>query len=182
MFENIESIDWDSLGYPQVPELLQQLASNERRLQVEASERLEAEVLLGGKNWQDFDLGKGISVALRNDAPLLLVPFLLNLLRSDSISNKSEILYLLSTMLFYNEMRDEGDIYKQRSAKIRTAIWEGRLTIADLLSSQDIRTRVNALTVLIKFSEPAHIIETYDLIVRRFEPKLILPETRDTDS
>jgi hypothetical protein len=75
-------------------------------------------------------------------------------------------------MLFYKDMTDQGDVYKQRSEKIRTAIWEGRLIIADLLSSQNIDNRKGALTVLIKYSDPAHISETYDLIARRFEPKL----------
>lgn len=182
MLENVESIDWNSLGHPKVPEFLRQLASNNRRDQVEATDRLEAEVILGGKDWQSFDLGVGISVALRNDTPLLLVPFLLELLSLNTSDNKPDILYLLSRMLFYNNMMDEGDVYKERSEKVRTAIWEGRLIFADLLSSQNIATRKSALSVLIEFNESTRISETYELIVRRFEPKLPLPEAKNTES
>jgi hypothetical protein len=176
MLEKIENIDWESLGYPQAPELVRQLASNDTRKQVEASERLETEVVLGGYNWQSFDLGAGISVALRNDAPLLLVPYLFELLKADSIDNKPNIMYLLERMLFYNQMIDEGEIYKQRAEKIRTAIWEGRLIYIDLLSSQDLTTREHALTILMEFTESSRIVEVYDLVVRRFEPALPPPE------
>ena len=83
-------------------------------------------------------------------------------------------------MLYYRHMRDEGEVYKQRAAQIRTAIWEGRLIYIDLLASQDIDTRKGALSVLVEFSESPRILEAYDLIVRRFEPSLSPPENADS--
>ena len=182
MSDDVESIDWTSLGYPQAPELIEALTSGDERTQVEAANRLEAEIILGGLNWQDFDLGKGISTALRSDAPVYLAPILLGLLRPDISSIKSDILDLLFRMLHYHHMIDKGEIFKSRAASVRTAIWDGRSLILDLLSSSDVVVRKGALDILLEFREPKRNVEAYDLIARRFAPPLPPPENDSSDA
>lgn len=182
MPKNVGDIDWDSLGYPQIPELLQQLVSDDPNKQREAADKLEEVVVLGGQNWEDFDRGAGISVALRNDAPLMLVPFLLILLDSESTVNKRHVFSILHRMLHYTHMIDEGEVYKQRAKEVRTTIWEGRFTYVNLLSSEDLYTREAALAILMEFKESPRILETYDLVTRRFEPSIPPPEKSDNNN
>lgn len=179
MSESPRTIDWKSLGYPQVPELLEKLVANDVQVQRDAFHRLETEVVLGGVNWQDYDIGGHMSEVLRNDAQILLVPFLLRLLEPDSRSFKRDILALLSQMLFYSNMtEDEDDVYRERAKKIRDAIWEGRMLCLELLSHNSLRVRLASLSVLNAFTQASRKLEVGILIAQRFEP--MLPPDADT--
>lgn len=170
----LSEIDWESLGYAQIPDLVKGLGSDDPDIQRQSFYTLDEKVLQGGLHWQDFDRGVGISKVLHNDAQLLLIPFLLDLLRPDLVSNKIDVILLLVTMLHYTEMDDEGQVYTERAIDVRTAIWEGRQFLLDLLSHENIKIRMNALSVIISFKETSRILQMYELIARRFAP--ILPE------
>jgi hypothetical protein len=174
MLEGIKDIDWVALGYSQIPELLHSLLSTDSDEQQDAVQRLYYEVVLGGVHSQEFDLGHHISVVLRNDTQIILVPFLVKLLAIKSTKVQSKVLFLLDEMLRYKHLNNEGHIYQQRAEKIRTLIWNSKLIFLNLLSSQEIKVRRDALSILMQFEESPREQEVLDLIVSKFEPKLAI--------
>jgi len=169
---DINNIEWDSLGYPQIPELFQNLIVADEKIQIQAFYRIEAEVILGGFDWESFDLGKGIETVIRNDTQLFLVPFLIELLRPEVNSIKTDILYLLSRLMSYESLIDANETYKKYVAKLRHLIWEGRFHYVALLSHDELKVRTSALTLMMDFNEAIYIVEAYNLVASQFHPPI----------
>jgi len=172
MLDNVNDVDWAGKGHPNIPELLSQLASNDRYKQAHARNQLESDVVLGGENWQDFDRGYGIELVFQSDVIIHLIPFLIELLDSDGVSNRSLIFTLLAGIHHYKNMHDEKEVYKERVIDVNNVLWSGREVYLKLLSDSDLKVRKGALSVLMGFDEPTQYSETYNLVARRFEPKI----------
>jgi len=171
MLNNVNDVDWAGKGHPNIPQLLSQLASNNRYKQTDALNRLESDVVLGGGHSQNFDRGYGIELIFKTDVILHIIPFLLELIEADITTGKASILSLLNQMHHYKDMYDKESAYKIHVENIHDALWEGRGLYTELLSSNDMIVRQVALAVLMGFDEPRRS-EAYELVARRFEPKI----------
>ena len=142
MLEGLDQIDWKGIGEPKVPEWLRGIAQGD----ADALDKFRDHF---------FNLGQDIpenygppSELLKNDAPILIVPFLIELLRCEACKRKTWIFNLLldfdavvdltdATALISNKMsRDdaslilqdlpEDDIYTTRARQLFRAVYEGR--------------------------------------------------------
>jgi hypothetical protein len=142
LLETLDQIDWKDLGEPRIPEWLRGLAQNN----TEASGQLEDRfVYLGSETWENYGPA---SELLKNDVPVLIVPFLIELLGNEECNQKAFILALLLDLLSYInlnhasaflyrrrtpeevskilESSPDDDLYILRGKKVFAAVYEGR--------------------------------------------------------
>lgn len=166
-------VDWEALGYPDTPDTLDKLAYGTSEEIRKAADDIEARIVTAGQNFQNFEMRVGISKVLVNDAQYLTVKSLIEIMASQETSKEAlqHTLSLLPSFLFLNEMKDEGEIFRERAKAIRQELWQNRQLIASFLSSSSMDIRANALSTLMAFGFE-HLVEAYHLAASRFEPRL----------
>ncbi len=136
------------------------LLSDDWERRSEALRRFHDEVVLGKQGFENVDLGWGISSILKNDVPLLVVPFLIEMLSLDGLQEKITILDWLYSMAWYVDLKNEGDIYMERARQVRAAVWSGFETYTRLLLHPEPRVRNIAAELLGIFTEHAQQVFT----------------------
>lgn len=161
MLDKINQIDWASRNAVDVPTWIQQLASGNKELARNAYEHLSHEVIQLLK--EDFDDGKGISIILKTDTPLLIVPFLVEVLAMATSYNKTRILGMLTLMTGYIELDFEGKEFEERAYQIYKAIWAGNENYLELLEYPDSSVRSQAVSLLCQFHDQSEVTLPYIL-------------------
>jgi len=165
MLEGLNSIDWKSRHAELVPDWIRQLASSEQTVWTSAADNLDEKVVK--INHQDHDTGKGISRILNTDLPILIIPFLIEILDSGTSEAKVAILEMLTAMSRYKRLEFEGEEYHNRMLKVREEIWTGFDVYKQLLESLNHDERKQAFTLLFFLSE--HFDGVIPILVNAFE-------------
>jgi hypothetical protein len=167
MLEKLEQIDWNSVNLKEAPEWIRALTSQKQQEFDQAYQKIDAEIIQGKYDFEDVELGYGISKTLGSDGPLLVLPFLLELLMYETVLGKNNILSLLCTMVDYINMRYEGEIYAQKARTIRDEIWAYKNTFFDLLSHQNPLVRRQVFNLLSLY--PEHLEEVAPRLMAHLE-------------
>jgi hypothetical protein len=162
MFEEINRIDWYSLGFESIPKVMKDLLSENRD---SAYDILHESIVIGDSGYDNWNLRSGISRILKSDLHLALTPFLIELLDFDEISNKEYEYDILIDFVAYVDFRDEGEIYYRRAWKIRNSVWKGKEIFVKHLSSENNKTRLGSFALLCSFNE--HYEELIPILLDR---------------
>lgn len=149
MLNRINQIDWASRNAQKVPIWLQQLASDEKDLARNAYEHLSRDIIKLVR--EDYDDGTGISDILETDTPLLIVPFLVEILTMEKVANKAHILGMLTLMTGYVELDFEGKLFEERAQRIHEAIWDGYEIYLNLLDHSESSVRSQVVSLICQF-------------------------------
>lgn len=129
----LDSIDWVSLGAADVPKWLYELASPDFAVRTKAYNQLEQKIAYqGSTSWENYGPP---SELLNNEFPLLVTPFLIELVSSDNIKNKDGLLELLQDLATYQELASE-EPYKTRSTEVFNAVRKGVQVYQSLLKHE----------------------------------------------
>jgi hypothetical protein len=156
MLKDLDKIDWKSRNASEVPVWLHQLCSSDLSVAYDAWDRLDGYIVKVSN--QDHRHGNGISRILNTDVPLLIVPFLIEILDSNIKIGKTDILTLLIGLSSYEYMNDEGDAYSERARQIFDAVWEGHPLYLSLLRYPESQVRLEAVLLLSKFKNHSNVI------------------------
>lgn len=99
MLENTDKINWTELGDPNIPRWLEGLTSVDRGIRSRAIYRLSVDVI---KEDKISDGNLHPASALSSDIPEYIVPFLIELLTSQSVHARSVILDFLDILVSYH--------------------------------------------------------------------------------
>ncbi len=139
---NPDEIDWKYLGEPEIPQWLKDLTSNDRETRRAAYEKMVDRLI----PWPAFDERNGdiklFKYALRDDIPLLIVPFLIEFLTTENLRNKDGILGMLHNLACYiyvsvAQDEPEDSIYRTRARLIREAVRRGTRVYRSFLDLPD---------------------------------------------
>lgn len=156
MFETLDTIDWEIRNASDVPHWLRQLCSSDLESARRAGQHIADDVI---KIWhQDHWHDDGISRILDTDVPLLIVPFLIEVLDIDTKINKTSILTLLIGLSDYEYMHYEGDVYAKRAHQVHEAVWNGHLVYLKLLKHPEDRVRLETVGLLSNFKDHANVV------------------------
>jgi hypothetical protein len=147
MFEGIDEIDWDSLGFPSIPSLMRDFVSEKRQ---QAFDVLSEEIVISDAGFDNWNLHSGISRILKSDLHYFLVDYLIEALQLDEHPDNYDILISFVT---YVDFVYEGEIYRQRAWEIRNEVWKGKEIFIKHLDSQDKDIRLNAFALLSRLNE-----------------------------
>lgn len=93
---HLASVDWQALNATHVAKWLEDLASENRDVRLNAYNNLEEKVIdVGSESWESYG---PIKELLRTDVPLLIPAFLLLLLEDSTLQGKENILMLLTDL------------------------------------------------------------------------------------
>ncbi len=144
MFDNLEPVDWNKFGEPDLQQWLIDLSSDDRQTRGAAYGKLVDRLI----PWPAFDEGYGnpelFKFALRDDVPLLAVPFLIALFTYENL-RRNDVLGLLHDLACYvyaaqvfTRINDPEDIvYRARARLIREAVRSGIPVYQAFLSLPD---------------------------------------------
>lgn len=153
MLEELNTIDWTSRNAEQVPAWILGLASDDKQTRQRSFNNFEEYVVFGNRSFEEVNLMWGLSNIFQTDVPILVVPFLIELLDNEQVPEKDNILYFLHRMALYVEFHYEGDLYLERARQVRLAIWEGLDTYLKLLKHPDPMVRIVTIELLTLYSE-----------------------------
>ncbi|MEO8609087.1 MAG: hypothetical protein ABI690_14450 [Chloroflexota bacterium] len=136
-FSRIEQINWNQFDVPNLPVLLRDLTSNNPEKWQRAYETLDSlYVTANSESWENYG---SVSQILKTDAPIYIIPFLLEFLGSDTINNKWGLLQLLADWAnigrIYQNTAQEP--YRERARKLYEAAQVGINHYKSFLSSDD---------------------------------------------
>jgi hypothetical protein len=196
MFKNLYKIDWKNLEAEDVPQIIEQLFSQDKRLRSNAFDLFDERVVYNGnmKYWQEINLGHYISKILVSDLQLVTVPFLYEIIVHPQHSNK-EVYDFLIAFALYATMHDEGEIYRQRAIQIKEEIWKNIDDYIIDLSNPEPIVRRSVFSLLCKYTDKVGVVvpillkhlrlETDTLVKSRmfvlFENAFVLPQILNND-
>jgi len=139
MLEGLDSVDWDKLLAPYMPNLLRDLTSNDRSIQDMAWGKI-------GENtipWTVLEGHRSPSQMLwliSRDALYATIPFLIELLGYDEVTSKEFILDLLNDMACYveadmympREPQNEKSLYRSYARRVYDDVSRGKSKYQDL--------------------------------------------------
>ncbi|MBZ0290947.1 MAG: hypothetical protein K8L99_00115 [Anaerolineae bacterium] len=163
MLEELTDIDWNKLGKPDIPNWLRNLASVDKLQRFDAFENLESEII----QVRVFDNEEMLSNVLINNIPLLIVPFLIELVSHDTVKGKHLILYLLEELASYIELDESDPDVQHKARQIREAVCTKVNAYTPLLRSSEKDVRLASVVLLDKCVE-AHP-EVIELLFERLE-------------
>ena len=162
MAKLIEIVDWEELGFPQIPELLNNLFHSDPYKRGQSYSTIQRQIVFGGESFEDIGAGYGISLILKSDVHVFLIAALLSLLEQQHGTEVKYILSLLSEMADYVELKDTNELLRERIMLVRGAIWGGLEIYTHILQSNDTNHIESASNLLIKFPEYfTHLIPLY---------------------
>jgi hypothetical protein len=144
----LNEIDWASLGYPDIPKWLSNLASDDRELRIEAYNSIEDLIANSGSDsWENYG---PISVLLRTDIPLYITPFLIELLQTSKTLHKDSILQLIYDLAMYPRLikSSNDEVFRSRAESVFEEVKKGVPTYKILLSDTNTSVQQGAQSVL----------------------------------
>ncbi len=120
MLEEVNSIDWQSLGSPNIPRWLEGLTSVDMNIWSRAVYRIAVDVIMED---EVYDGNLRPTMALSSDLPVLIIPFLIELLQSSAIQSRASILSLLDSLTMYHIRfkDDEGKLGLEKEHLLRAS-------------------------------------------------------------
>ncbi|MEP7289031.1 MAG: hypothetical protein ABI947_25025 [Chloroflexota bacterium] len=121
MLEELDRIDWDTLGSPQIPIWLKNLTILDVNANQEASRNLRDDLM----PWEVFDglYSERLLGLVRRDVSLLIIPFLIEILEDDKVNSKVSVL----TMLYYFALYKTLDQYVAETEREQYSLYSQRL-------------------------------------------------------
>jgi hypothetical protein len=169
MLPDIDKIDWKAVGEPQVPDWLRGLMRGEKATWRQLEYRFTE---VGSDSPEKYG---PISELLKNDAPILMTPFLINLLTSPDCKSKAVIHELLLDFSNYldlalkspfprpkwtreeidkiSQISPDDEIYTLRAKKVYLAVREGVAIYKSLLHGHGPSVGMGAAYLLDALSE-----------------------------
>ena len=171
MLETLTSINWDNLGTPHIPGLLQELASDDRRIQEKAWSGI-GETLIP---WTALEGSRLVSelLSLPSRAALYVtIPLLVELLSYEAITSKDLILDLLNDIARYveadmfvpQEPKSEKELYRSNARQAFDAVADGKPTYDGLTNSPLPDVAANAKHILRELDRLSNLIEGWNTI------------------
>jgi hypothetical protein len=148
----LEKIDWKTLRAPEIPKWLRDLASDDRKIQLQAYHNIEDSVVhIGATSWENYG---PLSEILKTDIPHLIVPFLIELLEHKEVKNKVWILQLLYDLAWNMRLHinEVDDPFRTRAHQVYDAVQAGVETYESLLHDRSPDTRGLASDLLSVFN------------------------------
>jgi hypothetical protein len=152
----ITAVDWASKGFPDAPQWLNNLFSEDKTLAGLAFNKLDEYVARGGIDFENFDLRSGIEVILRTDAPDILVDIVIQFLHEPQPLDPVCLIDLLLTQSLYVDFkfRDSTDSdLKRRASAIYQKIWDARASFIPFLKHADDEVRAETALLLCQFRD-----------------------------
>lgn len=119
----LDQIDWVSMSESQMPQWVRALASNDKNERLKAYNNLEHRLtLLGSESWESYG---PLELLMKNDAPLLIVPFFVELLQRPDLESKVDILQLLCDLANYVTL-EASTAYKIRVWQVFDSVNQGK--------------------------------------------------------
>jgi hypothetical protein len=115
MLYGLSKIDWEQYGAGEFPKWVLDLRSNEFQVRLKAGFKLSAYFC---QHSYSLNVISEIEELLSTDAPVLTVPFLLELLAVDDIDNKRIVLELLHTVSEFFEITRLNETQLERAQAI----------------------------------------------------------------
>jgi hypothetical protein len=137
IFSRIEQIDWGQFGVPNLPTLLRDLTSNNTKQWQQAYDTLDRlYITADSESWENYG---SVSQILKTDAPIYIVPFLLEFLDSDIIKNKWGSLQLLADWANIGRIHQNNtqESYRERARRLYEAAQAGINLYKSFLASDD---------------------------------------------
>ncbi|MBA3873444.1 MAG: hypothetical protein H0X30_30295 [Anaerolineae bacterium] len=144
----LDAVDWVSLGYPEMPNWIRNLASNTPELRAASYNQIED--LIANAGSQSPENYGPISELLKTEMPIYITPFLIELLDYEKIEDKASILQLIYDLANYQDLVTsiDGEVYKARAKRVFEALRQGEPTYKMLLSDANASVRNMAKQVL----------------------------------
>ena len=168
MLEGLNSIDWDKLLAPYMPNFLRDLTSNDRSVQDKAwgnigENTIPWTVLVGSRGPSDM------LWLVSQDALYATIPFLIELLSYDEVTSKEFILDLLNDMARYveadmympREPRNEKDLYRSNARRVYDTVSEGKSKYQELTHDPTVSVAENAAHILRELDRLSDVIHTW---------------------
>jgi hypothetical protein len=155
MIETIHLIDWAHFGFPQIPELLQQLTTPNARVQNEAYSTIQWFIVYDGGSFEDIERGYG---PYNFDVHFIFVPILIEIARNEALNAQGYALNLLGEMAGYVQLEDT-DNTKMRD--IHQLIWGGLAIYLQLLESDNEGIVLSTLYLLSSYPEHFHSLQAF---------------------
>jgi hypothetical protein len=125
MLQGLEAIDWQALGFLNLPSLLEQLTSANERKRLEAYNDIVEKIIYGGVFFQNYEQGFDLDKFLNSEVIPFLIPFLIQLLQQAPDDSQVLVLVLLNEIVGYIYLPNvEGALY-DRALKLREMVWGG---------------------------------------------------------
>lgn len=151
LLQGVDQIDWAKLGIADVPKWLRALTSDNKKIRGDAYSRLDHHVInLGSESPEDFG---PLTKVLATEAPLLIVPFLIALLKSENTHTQSTALDLLDSLTrnCHESAVDVDETLKKRANEVYEAVGLGVDIYRSLLLSEDRNVRAMAREILLSY-------------------------------
>ena len=153
MLEGLNAINWKSYGAEYMPDLIRKITSSDRRVSLDAYNALELifHPLPTGV-WEEMD-DIAIQMLLKTGLPLLVVPFLIELVQSEAITQRENILQLLADISRYREYV-ENEVDWERAIQSFEAVKVGMPIYQRLLNDPDSPVKRMASEVIWNLNKP----------------------------
>lgn len=119
MLQNLDSVDWKKFRAEKVRETLSNLISDDDATRHEAFLYLEERFVY--TEGSPIDYGP-VGKILKDDLPILIIPFLIQVVRQESVKDKSGILQLLCHFSYFIHIADLQEPYKSRAENLLHAV------------------------------------------------------------
>lgn len=143
----LDNINWKEEGNEEIPKYLQLLLSQMQNERAIAHNYLEENVIKISN--QNYDEGHGISELLENNIPILIVPFLLEVITTEQLQDKARVLDKLIGLALYKTMKYEGDEYENKASLLDGKIFKETKLFLELVEDSDATVRSSAFSLLI---------------------------------
>jgi hypothetical protein len=142
MLKGLDQVDWKSLDAEDVPNWLNDLTSQNKDVYRSAFSNLEERVVLLQEDTMDYGPA---SELLKTEAPIFIVPFLIQLLQDETVMGKADIIQLLLHLANYVDITEGQEPFRSRAVRVREAVRQGIETYTKLLSHVDPNVKMGAL-------------------------------------
>jgi hypothetical protein len=125
-YDQLDMIDWQKMDAAHVAQWLKDLASDNNKTRLNAYHNLDRHVIdPGSQSWEQYG---PLSEVLKTKIPFLVVPFLIQLLKTDHVARKDNILALLTDLankifLDIDTLQDAND--RSEAGNLYHAVREG---------------------------------------------------------
>jgi hypothetical protein len=153
LFPELDTVDWVSLGYPDIPLWIRNLASDNHNLQGESYNQIEDLITNAGS--QSPENYGSISELLKTEMPIYVAPFLIELLNYEKTADKASILQLVYDLANYRDLvtSTDAEVYKIRAERVFEAVKKGEPIYKRLLSDTNASVQNMAKLVLAMIKE-----------------------------
>lgn len=160
MLDRINTIDWQSMGASRIPQWIRDLVSENSDIRIHAGWKLQEYLHYYVESIQDY------YDALATDAPVLITPFLIEILQHD-LSDKEGILYLLDILAHYHLVDELRNPYKLRANQIYQQLLPHFELFLPFLENPDAATRTQTTYLLSRFEEKTN--QVMSILLYRIE-------------